>query len=309
MKNGLQAAAFVAIALTAQAARATPDCMYVGGCNPLNPPIPVTQAYGGNFHYGMVDGFVSDTYKTQTSIIDPPVPIGPNGATFGNASAGGTLRTQLQPIASTAVAAYADGSVAGYVEMFDQFLYRVEFYPLPGDAYATMAALSATGQAVGTIHASYSLSASGAGSSSAYLNTGGALAGGVSVTLGSSCDTGPNAGGCGAASIDVPLVVRSGDHFRDAGDPHVFYGVVSMYVDAKIDANLAGGAMAFLDPSFHFAPSLAPYAASIPLILGANNDVSNLSPGGVPEPASWALLVAGFGLVGTFSRRRALAHG
>jgi PEP-CTERM motif len=28
-------------------------------------------------------------------------------------------------------------------------------------------------------------------------------------------------------------------------------------------------------------------------------------PGGVPEPASWALMIAGFGLVGAAMRRRA----
>ena len=32
--------------------------------------------------------------------------------------------------------------------------------------------------------------------------------------------------------------------------------------------------------------------------------LTNAIPGGVPEPASWALMIAGFGLVGAAARRR-----
>lgn len=41
------------------------------------------------------------------------------------------------------------------------------------------------------------------------------------------------------------------------------------------------------------------------LLTGTADGVPN--PGGVPEPATWAMLIAGFGLVGTAMRRRKLA--
>jgi hypothetical protein len=42
---------------------------------------------------------------------------------------------------------------------------------------------------------------------------------------------------------------------------------------------------------------------------GVNNgnfEIDNLTAA-VPEPATWAMMVAGFGLIGTFTRRRRMA--
>ena len=55
---------------------------------------------------------------------------------------------------------------------------------------------------------------------------------------------------------------------------------------------------------------------SINTIVGLNNSsayeklvfVANDGPGGVPEPATWAMLIAGFGMVGATLRRRAPAR-
>ena len=44
------------------------------------------------------------------------------------------------------------------------------------------------------------------------------------------------------------------------------------------------------------------FLAATPSRAGAGPDIANI--GGVPEPASWALLVAGFGLTGAAIRRR-----
>ena len=42
---------------------------------------------------------------------------------------------------------------------------------------------------------------------------------------------------------------------------------------------------------------------------GLDNVILTAVPGGVPEPASWALMIAGFGLIGSAMRRRAKARG
>ena len=48
------------------------------------------------------------------------------------------------------------------------------------------------------------------------------------------------------------------------------------------------------------------FLAATPSALGLAPDIANIG-GAVPEPASWALLVAGFGLVGAAVRRRRMA--
>ncbi len=60
----------------------------------------------------------------------------------------------------------------------------------------------------------------------------------------------------------------------------------------------SGTAHAYVDPIISLAPGVTGY-----------NFINNGPPmttGGVPEPASWAMLITGFGLVGTAARRRRL---
>jgi hypothetical protein len=65
------------------------------------------------------------------------------------------------------------------------------------------------------------------------------------------------------------------------------------------DEGYGGTGRAYIDPVFTFAdPSLA----SIYTFVGVPFDAS--TPAGVPEPASWAMMVGGFGLVGSAMRRR-----
>jgi hypothetical protein len=51
------------------------------------------------------------------------------------------------------------------------------------------------------------------------------------------------------------------------------------------------------------APTTGGYAGVVPYIQLVDG-----STGAVPEPQSWALMIAGFGLVGAVARRRAAAH-
>ena len=73
-------------------------------------------------------------------------------------------------------------------------------------------------------------------------------------------------------------------------------GFVVGYVDAS------GTADAFIDPVFTID---AAYAASHPgLSLVFSQGVGNSSAPSVPEPATWALMLGGFGVSGTILRRR-----
>jgi hypothetical protein len=77
--------------------------------------------------------------------------------------------------------------------------------------------------------------------------------------------------------------------------------IVEMYANAYADfyAGPGGTAHAFLDPIFTIDPA---YASRF-TITGLPGDASPPS-GAVPEPASWAMMLAGFGLVGGAMRGR-----
>jgi hypothetical protein len=87
----------------------------------------------------------------------------------------------------------------------------------------------------------------------------------------------------------VPFRAVAGDiNFVDMG---IFTeGVASAYADPYI----------FIDPAF---------AAAHPgYSLSFSAGVGNMLAGAVPEPASWIMMLAGFGLVGAVARRRGMQH-
>ncbi len=63
----------------------------------------------------------------------------------------------------------------------------------------------------------------------------------------------------------------------------------------------------FTDASHTFAVSLSPDLSPETAAFLANNIVAQSDFGAVPEPASWALIIAGFGMVGAALRRRTAA--
>lgn len=78
-----------------------------------------------------------------------------------------------------------------------------------------------------------------------------------------------------------------------------FLVTTSAYASAGGFARRAGSAFAFVDPVFTLDPA---YAGQY-RIVGVPG-ASTPPVAGVPEPASWAMIIAGFGLVGTTLRRR-----
>ncbi len=73
--------------------------------------------------------------------------------------------------------------------------------------------------------------------------------------------------------------------------------LVEVYVDGALELSLTGS---FSDGRFGFYN----YSQANVLYAGITNEVLPPSTGAVPEPASWAMMIAGFGLAGAALRRR-----
>jgi hypothetical protein len=70
------------------------------------------------------------------------------------------------------------------------------------------------------------------------------------------------------------------------------------------DPALAGAGTWSTASLFNAAGKAGPEVSHI-VFYGKFDDGGNGDPGGIPEPSSWAMLIAGFGLVGAVARRRA----
>lgn len=81
-------------------------------------------------------------------------------------------------------------------------------------------------------------------------------------------------------------------------------GQVKLYTRAGFVVgapNASGNADAFIDPVFTIASAFAASHPEYSLVF--SQGVGNSAAGAVPEPATWALMVLGFGLVGSLRRR------
>jgi hypothetical protein len=115
--------------------------------------------------------------------------------------------------------------------------------------------------------------------------------------------TGKGTAGCGTHGYSVDVNFVNGSAYSN-GDPLDF--ISSITLDASVHAgptglgSYEGSGSAYVDPTIVFNPLLNSSLYSFSFGGGA---VSNASPGAVPEPASWAMLVLGFGLAGVAARR------
>ena len=78
---------------------------------------------------------------------------------------------------------------------------------------------------------------------------------------------------------------------------------VSVYETIATDAIGTGNASAFADPYFFIDPVFLAAHPGYSLVF--SQFVGNSLPSDVPEPATWAMIITGFSLVGTLSRSRA----
>lgn len=69
----------------------------------------------------------------------------------------------------------------------------------------------------------------------------------------------------------------------------------------------SGAVDAFIDPVFTIDPTFAASHPGLSLVVSQNAGNSPAASGAVPEPATWALMLIGFGGVGALLRRRSLS--
>ena len=109
---------------------------------------------------------------------------------------------------------------------------------------------------------------------------------------------------------------RTGDHVTCygacTGDFSSFSGSIESNTNAEINLGVSTGSngTAYMDPLISIDPAWAaanPTLASqfhLEISAGVTNGFGTPGPGGVPEPATWSLMIAGLGLAGAALRRR-----
>lgn len=106
-----------------------------------------------------------------------------------------------------------------------------------------------------------------------------------------------------AFGFDLGTFNDDGDPSTPAGQPSTVYGFPVFISTGQVDAVVATFDIPTL--SFFGARSSTPFT-SVTITSGNNfTIIDNVTLAAVvPEPATWAMLIAGFGLVGAASRRR-----
>jgi hypothetical protein len=115
----------------------------------------------------------------------------------------------------------------------------------------------------------------------------------------------------GAGSYDLAYVLSGGfGSYYYFG----FNATTELFESASIDgfeqilsaikSDFSSGFFVRNDPAFTLARNYNPESGELPFVRVAINSSTG---GAVPEPATWAMMIAGFGLVGAVSRRRRAA--
>lgn len=242
------------------------------------------------------------------------VHTGDNGAVSVNRSGdGGTvvMSTSLSPLAS--VTSHAIQTNPDYFSRGDLALtYSVIITAGSQGAADGLSAWLGAGHEIGSVHGTYDISYLGQGDAVATLHTGFNVPGATGHAFDAQCST-STLDPCGTGAFNVSMDFVSAAATYSNGSPFDFYSSVFMAAGARAGAsglsNRVGEAQAYIDPfiSLNFGGS-GLNASNYTLTLGdgsvANASADGFTGGGVPEPATWGLMIVGFGLAGATLRRR-----
>lgn len=276
-----------------------------GGPPPPPPPKPDLPAPVNTTGYSWVNlnGFEPDVQHINNGHTQ--VVYGAATRTYGNDVTGTTLTTTVSPFATVTADSHSQGNAEG-VEGAIALGYTVVLHAATQADADALSVLIGSNAALATVLGSYTTAQSGAGLSSVHATTSG-NSGHVSNVFASGCDGGGLA--CGSGIFSLALGFQSASNFA-GGDPLDFIGGISLESDAFAGRThytdrfgvSPGTAYAFIDPLITLSPALGNgYSLSI-----GGGAVGNGAPGitAAPEPATWALMVGGFGLAGGALRRR-----
>ncbi len=275
-------------------------------CNPPPPPsplpdLPAPVATTG-YYWLNQDGFQPVDGHINNGQVQ--VVYGAATRSYGDSALGATLTTTLVPVASATAESHSTRSLSEGMEGAVALGYTVVVHAANQAAADALTALLGSDGSILGVHGNYTIAQTGGGVASIHVRTSAALAGSPAHTLNIGCDGGGLA--CGMGTFDLAVNLSSATGFL-GGDPLDFIGEISIEADAFAGhTHYSGGlgtAYAFIDPLFTLNPALgSAYSLSI-----GGGMVANGTPGGagaVPEPATWALMLGGFGLAGSALRRR-----
>ncbi len=197
---------------------------------------------------------------------------------------GGTRSTRsLGPVAGLMASTAYPGNFASYDTGGSGFL-----------TYYFMISGPITGNLI-PVDVDYRLHASHTGSDGAFAE--------IIATAGSDIYTPPSSD----SRVICTDPVCSDNSVEVAGTLHLMtrVGLIgSIFLEDEVTGTFspdAASALVFADPFIHVDRSFPGYAAySVELSDG----VANALPGTVPEPASWIIMIAGFGTIGATARRK-----
>ena len=223
---------------------------------------------------------------------------------YGDSALGATLTTTLTPVASATAESHSTRSTSEGMQGAVALGYTVVVHAANQVAADALSALLGNDGAILGVSGNYTIAQTGGGLSSIHVRTSGALGELPAHTFNLGCDGGGNP--CGAGTFSLAVNLSSATGFLN-GDPLDFIGEIQIEADAFAGRTPytrgLGTAYAFIDPLFTLNPALG---SGYSLSIGGGQVVNGTPGGAVPEPATWALMLGGFGVAGSVLRRRTL---